>query len=197
MSARRALSRGIAVLALALLAGCAGRDDSRPRNVENACAMFADRPHWRAAIRDSERKWGAPAEVQLAIIWRESSFQGDARPPRGQVLGFIPTARASSARGFPQAIDGTWDWYRRETGNRGARRDVFRDSADFVGWYMAKTQSSNRVPMSDAFRHYLNYHEGHAGYRSGRWRGNANVQRAASQVEGKAAEYRVQLARCG
>ena len=34
-------------------------------------------------------------------------------------MGFIPWRRPSSAYGYPQAKDDTWDWYIRKTGNRG------------------------------------------------------------------------------
>ncbi|MEM8699783.1 MAG: hypothetical protein AAGF44_11455, partial [Pseudomonadota bacterium] len=93
-------------------------------------------------------------------------------------------------------IDGTWDWYRRDSGNSGADRNDFEDAADFVGWYMAKTQRSNGVGMFDAFNQYLNYHEGHAGYRRGSWRNKGWLQRAARQVAEQAARYRGQLSRC-
>src|SRR6056297_1941482 len=101
------MKRGVLGAALGLaalaLAGCAS--DAPPRDVENACAIFDERPHWRRAVAASEAKWGAPAHVQLAIIWQESRFRHDARPPRRYALGFIPAGRKSSAYGFPQAID--------------------------------------------------------------------------------------------
>ena len=150
-----------AALALMALAGCAS--DAPPRNVENACAIFDDRPHWRRAVAKSEARWGAPAHVQMAIIWKESSFVQDARPSRTYALGFIPTGRRSSAYGFPQAIDGTWDWYRKDTGHRHADRTNFNDAIDFVGWYLNKTWEMNRIPFYDAQRQYFAYHEGHSG----------------------------------
>ena len=42
----------------------------------------------------------------------------------------------SSAYGYAQALEGTWDDYRKDTGRRGADRDDFADSSDFIGWYM-------------------------------------------------------------
>jgi hypothetical protein len=188
--------RALAALALSgLLAGCAS--DAQPPNVENACAIFDERPHWRRAVERSEKKWGAPAEVQLAIIWKESSFRPDAKPSREYALGFIPLGRRSSAYGFSQAIDGTWDWYIRETGNRGADRDDFDDAADFVGWYMAKSRASNGISMRDAYNQYLAYHEGHAGWRRGGWRGKRWLQRVAAEVDRKAMEYALHLRGCG
>lgn len=196
---RRAV--GAVVIAL-VLAGCAARrdrapaPDTQPRNVANICAIYAEKPHWAEAARDAERRWGTPQAVKMAIIWRESTFRPHVRPPRfdsrGRRIGY-----ASSAYGFPQAIDGTWAWYQRETGNQRAVRSNFADAIDFVGWYMNKTRQMNGVGMHDAFRHYLNYHEGHTGYLRGRWRSNGSLQGWARQVEAQAALYAAQLATCG
>ncbi len=185
----------IAAAALAVvLAGCASND--QPDNVENACAIFDDRPHWESALAKSERKWGAPAHVQMAIIWKESSFRPDAAPPKKYLMGVIPWGRQSSAYGFSQALDGTWDWYVKDTGNRGADREDFDDAADFIGWYMSRTNRVNGVPMRDAYNQYLAYHEGHAGFRKGSWRSKAWLQREASKVHRKAAEYDRHIAAC-
>ncbi|TVQ52715.1 MAG: lytic transglycosylase [Rhodobacteraceae bacterium] len=192
---------GAVVIALAL-AGCASRSrapapvDTQPRNVANICAIFDEKPHWAQAARAAEQRWGTPQHVKMAIIWRESTFRPNVRPPRfdanGRRIGY-----ASSAYGFPQAIDGTWAWYQRETGNMRAQRSNFADAIDFVGWYMNKTRHMNGVGHYDAFRHYLNYHEGHTGYVRGRWRSNPSLQTWARQVEAQAALYSAQLARCG
>lgn len=182
--------------AAAALSGCAA-DNSRPSNVENACAIFEDRPHWAEAAKKAERKWGAPVPVSMAIIWKESSFNQDAAPEMEYAMGIIPVGRRSSAYGFSQAIDGTWDWYVSETGNSGADREDFDDAADFVGWYMARSQRVNGISMQDAFNQYLAYHEGHAGWRRGSWRQKGWLTRAAGQVKWKADEYSRQLQACG
>ena len=183
-----------ALLALGILSGCAS--DSQPDNVENACAIFNDRPHWERALIRAERKWHAPANVAMAIIWKESSFRDDAAPPKQYLLGFIPNGRISSAYGFSQAIDGTWDWYMRETGNTGADRDDFEDSADFVGWYMAKSQQLDGIRMDDAYNQYLAYHEGHAGFRRGTWKSKEWLRATASEVYRKSLEYERHIAAC-
>ena len=132
----------------------------------------------------------------MAIIWRESSFRAAVRPPQRYAMGIVPLGRPSSALGFAQAIDGTWDWYRDETGNRSADRTEFDDAVDFVGWYLAKTERVNSVGRYDAFNHYLAYHEGHAGHRRGGWQQKEWLKRAASGVADQAARYRGQLSRC-
>lgn len=191
---RRRLA-GALLLALAV-GSCASAPKGPPQAAGDLCAIFDERPDWREAVLASALRWGAPAEVQMAILWHESGFRAEARPPKRYALGFIPAGRVSSAYGYPQAVDGTWDWYRRDTGNRGADRDDFADAADFVGWYMAKTAELNGVPMFDAFSHYLNYHEGHAGYRRGDWRAKPGLQQVASRVAQQALRYRSQLGQC-
>jgi hypothetical protein len=187
----------VGALLLALAVGsCSSTPSDPPRTQNDICSIFAERPKWREAVYESALRWGAPVEVQMAIIWRESSFRAEAKPPKKRVLAVIPWGRKSSAFGFAQAIDSTWDWYREETGNRDADRDDFDDAADFVGWYMAKTMVSNGILMHDAFNHYLNYHEGHAGYRRGGWRNKDWLKRAATQVADRAVHYRGQLRSC-
>jgi len=169
-----------------------------PRNQGDVCAIFSQRPGWLDAVTASEVKWGAPIAVQMAIMWRESSFRADARPLRKttNVLGFTSTEQLSSAFGFAQAINSTWDWYRDETGNSGADRTRFEDAADFVGWYMAKSRDSNGIAMHDAYNQYLAYHEGHAGHRRGSYRAKTWLMSVADKVQDQALLYQSQLDRC-
>ncbi|HUF56254.1 MAG TPA: lytic transglycosylase, partial [Thermohalobaculum sp.] len=112
------MSRLAGAVLIALLAGsCASRPDRPPSDQANLCAIFAERPDWQDAVTASAKRWGAPVPVQMAILWKESGFRANAKPPKKHILGFIPWGRRSSAYGYPQAIDGTWDWYRDETGN--------------------------------------------------------------------------------
>ncbi|MGF1550952.1 MAG: transglycosylase SLT domain-containing protein [Paracoccaceae bacterium] len=191
----------LAALGVFAVGSCAsGSDDAAheapPRAQNDVCAIFDERPGWREAMLASSARWGTPIDVKMAIIWRESSFRARARPPRVAANGAILAGYASSAYGYSQAIDGTWDWYRRESGNRRADRTDFTDAADFVGWYMAKTRSSLGLSTADAYGHYLAYHEGHTGYRSGRWRAKDWLRGAAGQVARQAKRYREQLRRC-
>lgn len=181
-----------------VLAGCAssGPDDVAVRNVDDICAIYRDNPHWAKATQVASARWAAPEEVKMAIIWRESAFVHDARPPYRTFLGFPTGERLSSAYGYSQAIDGTWNWYRKETGQNGAERDRFLDAIDFVGWYIDKTRDMTGVPSHDAYRQYLAYHEGQNGYMRGSWRRKSFVQRAAADVARQAALYREQRARC-
>lgn len=186
----------VAALCLVVLNACSGGYDAPPRAQNDVCAIFAERPDWRDAMVASSRKWGAPIPVQMAIIWRESSFRSDVRPPKRYFLGIIPNGNISSAYGFAQAIDGTWDWYRKDSGNSGADRTDFDDAADFVGWYMSKSNRTNGIGMNDAYNQYLAYHEGHAGHRRGSYRAKGWLMNVAEKVAGQAARYRGQLRGC-
>lgn len=199
----RVISNNAALWAvtLALLGACsssAPEYSDAPRSQNDICAIFEQRPGWLDAVTASEVKWGAPISVQMAIMWRESSFRAEARPLRKttNALGFTSTERISSAYGFAQAINSTWDWYQDETGNSGADRTDFDDAADFVGWYMAKARRSNGIAMADAYNQYLAYHEGHAGHRRGTYNKKPWLLTVADKVQDRADLYRSQLGGC-
>lgn len=186
-----------AILAAVFVASCSTAPQGPPRAQNNACAILGERDEWGEALTDTEHKWGAPPHVVMAIIWKESSFRANAKPPKKRTFfGLIPAGRVSSARGYSQALDGTWDWYQKETGNTWAERDDWEDSTDFVGWYMAKTRRVNGLDMSDAYNQYLAYHEGHAGYRRGSWKSKDWLRGAAGKVQSQAERYRQQLRGC-
>jgi hypothetical protein len=180
-------------IALLLLAACA---TAPPRNVSNACAIFAEYDDWYPDAQAASRRWGVPLPVLLAIIHQESAFRSDAQPPRTWYLGFIPGSRPSSAYGYSQALDGTWDRYIAATGNHGADRDDFDDAVDFIGWYVNETAKRNRIAKSDAYHQYLAYHEGHGGFAKGSYRKKPWLMERAKQVRRQADRYSAQLARC-
>jgi len=126
---RRTFSAGL----LAALAGCGSREFESPRNLDDACALGRERPHYMRAMRRTARRWNIPVHVQMAIIHQESSFDGDIRPPFRYTLGVIPNGRQSSALGYSQALGGTWEEYQEDTGNRRAQRTDIDDATDFMG----------------------------------------------------------------
>jgi hypothetical protein len=164
--------------------------------MDDACSILKQRPHFVRAFKATERKWNVPVHVQMATIYQESKFIGDARTPFRYVLGVIPMGRQSSAYGYAQALDGTWDEYKRETRSLGARRDDIRDAADFMGWYMNITKERNGIALTDARNLYLAYHEGHTGYARGTYRDKAWLMRIAGEVDARASTYQAQLAGC-
>jgi len=182
-------------LAVLLLAAC-GSSQAPPPNMNDACAIAKDRRAWMRDMERTERKWGVPVPVQMSTIYHESKFEAKARTPVRWVLGVIPMGRRSSAYGFAQAIDGTWDWYRDSTGNRWAKRDRFGDASDFIGWYMDRTEKANGIAKHDARNQYLAYHEGHTGYARGSWRNKSWLVRVADSVADRAAMYDRQLRSC-
>lgn len=167
-----------------------------PENPEDICAIFKENHDWYEAAKTMNERWGTPAQVPMAIIYQESHFKHDARQPMRYFLGFIPTGRVSSAYGYSQAQDGTWQDYQHETGHSGARRDDFADAIDFVGWYVYKTQQINSVSKWDAYNQYLNYHEGWGGYQRGSYQKKDWLLRVAQQVQERSSRYRAQFQSC-
>ncbi|SFR14324.1 lytic transglycosylase [Poseidonocella sedimentorum] len=185
-----------ALLCIVLLSSCGSGNYSAPRNLDNACSILRERPTYARAFAATERKYGVPVHVQMATIYQESKFIGNARTPFRYALGIIPMGRQSSAYGYSQALDGTWDEYRQETGRRGARRNNIRDAADFMGWYMTLTRERNGIPLGDARNQYLAYHEGHTGYNRGSYRNKSWLVAVSNSVGARAAMYRSQLRGC-
>jgi len=191
------MNRLLKLAIVGLVASCGGGGNySAPRQLDNACAIAAERPAYLRAMRQTERKWGVPVHVQMATMYQESKFIGDARTPHQYALGVIPIGRQSSAFGYSQALDGTWEEYQRNSGNRRARRDNIRDATDFMGWYMHGSQQQLGLSKSDAASQYLAYHEGRGGFRSGSYRQKAWLMRVAGQVNARSAMYRQQLVAC-
>ena len=191
------MNRFLKLAIVGLVASCGGGGSYKaPRNLENACAIAAERPAYMRAMKQTERRWGVPIHVQMATIHQESKFIGDARTPHRYALGIIPMGRQSSAYGYSQAIDGTWDDYRRSTGNRGARRDNIRDATDFMGWYMHNSTRRLGIPPGDAQSHYLAYHEGRTGFARASYRQKPWLMTVAANVGARSEVYRQQLASC-
>lgn len=189
--------RLLRVCIVLLAAGCGGREYSAPRNLDNACLLLEERPKYLPAMRKSERKWGVPVNVQMAVIHQESKFVGDARTPFRYALGVIPMGRQSSAYGYAQALDVTWEEYKDETGNRGAKREDIRDATDFMGWYMTKTYQALGIPVWDVKNQYLAYHEGRNGFARGSHKEKPWLLGVATGMERRAEKYRQQLSSCG
>ncbi|MDX3926792.1 MAG: hypothetical protein QHC90_13440 [Shinella sp.] len=187
--------RCVLIVVLLLLAGCG----TIPRQTGNACAVFEQRDglfdNWRRAANSASREYGVPVPVLMATIYTESGFRHNAKPPRRKLLGFIPWTRISSAYGYSQALDGTWKSYQRATGRHFARRSDFGDAIRFIAWYHHQSYQRNGIPRNDAYRLYIAYYSGHAGYARGNWapQAKAGAQRAARM----AAVYQRQLRDCG
>lgn len=186
-------NRCFILASLAILSACTTLP---PKNTENICQIFLEKDDWYAATLDSARRWGIPIAVQMAIIRQESSFIADAQPPRPMLLGIIPWFRESSAYGYPQAKDGTWADYQRQTDNSWADREDFADSCDFVAWYCAISHKKLGILNSDANQLYLAYHEGHGGFAQRSYLPKQWLLTTAQKVQQRALRYDSQLATC-
>lgn len=195
------MSRLLRSLVLLLfVAACGGGGDrqfSAPRELDNACSIVAQRPNYLRAFQATERKWGVPVAVQMAIMYQESKFIGNARTPHRYALGVIPVGRQSSAFGYSQALDGTWAEYQAQHGGTRTSRDNITDATDFMGWYMTLTQRELGIPLHDTRNQYLAYHEGRAGFRRGSYNDKAWLVRIAGRLEERAVMYDAQLRSCG
>jgi len=169
---------------------------SPPRDVDNICAIFFEKDDWYADAAEARDEWGSPIPVMMAIIYQESRFKADARPPRRRLLGFIPGPRPSSAYGYSQAKDTTWSEYKRDAGRFGADRDDFGDAIDFVGWYNRQSLRRSGLSPLDTYGLYLAYHEGHGGYNRATYLQKPWLMDVARKVQSKAETYQLQLGYC-
>ncbi len=185
-----------ASILLLFLASCGSGNFSAPRNMDDACSVIQQRPSYLSAMRATQKKWGVPISVQMAVLYQESKFIGNARTPHQYALGVIPMGRQSSAYGYAQALDSTWDDYRKERNRGGARRDNIRDATDFMGWYMDTTTNELGISKTDARSQYLAYHEGRKGYARQSHKSKGWLMDVAAEVGNRARLYHSQLSRC-
>ena len=167
---------------------------SVPKNTKNSCAIFEERYLWYKHTKNVEKKWGVPVYIQLAFVKKESGFDWLAKPQRIKLFKVIPYKRKSSSFGYSQAIKGTWEQYKNETGNKLATRARFKDSVDFIGWYVSKTHKLLKIPKNDAYRQYLAYYKGWGDYKNYSKDKKAIIY--AKSVKDMALKYRKQLTIC-
>ena len=184
------LKNSLFVIFIALLTSCS----SIPKNTANSCLIFSEKYLWYKHTKKVEKKWGTPIYIQLAIIKMESDFDWLAKPARQKIFKVIPYKRPSSSFGYSQAVKGTWEQYKRETGNKLATRARFKDSVDFIGWYTNKTETILKISKKDAFKQYLAYHEGWGNFKY--YKKNKKVIKLAKKVEKQSDIYKKQLSKC-
>ena len=178
---------------LLLLPGCVSR---QPENTANLCDIFDEKRGWFKRASRSARYWDADIAVMMSIMYQESSFRARAKPPRKWFLWIIPGRRPASAYGYAQALDGTWDLYRNDTGRHGADRNDFGDAIDFIGWYNDQSRRKNQIRKDDAYHLYLAYHEGQGGFAKRTFKGKQWLKDVATNVSARSRTYRSQLAGC-
>ena len=167
-----------------------------PKNTKNLCEIFDEKGGWYKDAKRAYRRWGSPIPVMMAMMHRESSFKRKVKPPRKRILWIFPGPRPSTAYGYSQALETTWNIYKRETGRYGADRNDFDDAIDFLGWYNHKSHKECGIKPDDAYALYLAYHEGQGGFNRGTYKNKAWLKKAANEVASRARYYSKQLQGC-
>ena len=186
----RALLLAFVVL---FLSACA---TAQPRDSTNVCSMFQEKRGWHKAAVNAQNKWGTSMHIPLAFMYQESTFRAKAKPPRRKLLGFIPWRRLSSAYGYAQVLDGTWEQYLRTTGEYWRVRHDFADATDFIHWYIMQAVKTNGISNTDARNLYLNYHEGPAGFARKSYSKKPWLIKTATSVQQRSQTFRDQYQRC-
>lgn len=189
-----------AILLITLISGCSVSQRGNPKApnaLDDACSILDQRRNFLPAFKSTQNKYGVPVAVLMAMIWQESKFKATARTPNQYKLGVIPVGRQSSAFGYSQALDGTWNEYKRLAGKPRARRDNIRDAAEFMGWYMQQSNAELGIAMNDTRNQYLAYHDGRTGFRKGTYRKKPWLMKIANDLSDRAVMYHIQLQRCG
>ena len=140
---------------------------SVPKNTADGCSIFSERYLWYKHAKKTEKKWGTPIYLQLAIIKMESDFDWLAKPKRQKIFKVIPYKRPSSSFGYSQA---------------------------FIGWYTNKTEKILKISKNDAFRQYIAYHEGWGNYKN--YKQKQKIILLAKKVENQSNKYKSQLSKC-
>jgi len=191
---RLAISLLITGTAVLTLSSCG--TTKPPQNTNNICSIFKQYPKWYWEAQSSYHRYGVPTPVSLAIIREESYFVSDAKPPRDNLLGFIPWTRPTTAYGFSQATDGAWSDYKKATKNDNADRDQFGDAVDFVGWYGNMAHNKLGISKSNGYALYLAYHEGIGGYQNKTYNSKPWLLNKAQEVQKLSQKYQQQLKYC-
>jgi hypothetical protein len=165
-------------------------------NTANSCIIFDEKRNWYKATKKSYDKWGTPIALQLAIINQESAFSQFAKPKRKKILGVFPGSRPSTAFGYAQVTNPTWEWYKTKTQNNNASRANFSDVTDFIGWYTTQSKNIVGISKNDFYNQYLAYHEGQGGWKKESYLDKLWLIEVAKTVERNAKTYNNQLKDC-
>ena len=165
-------------------------------NTTDSCILFKEKKNWYKSSKKSYDKWGVPISLQLAIINQESSFKQFAKPKRKRLFGLIPGSRPSTAFGYAQVTNPTWDWYKNRIGNKNASRANFGDITDFIGWYATQSNKMLGISMNDYYNQYLAYHEGQGGWKNKTFNSKKWLLKIAKKVETQSNIYNNQLIDC-
>lgn len=158
------------------------------------CRVVQSNWGWSYSINKAAKRYDISPGLLLSIIYHESGFQPRVRPKPYKILGFIPW-QMSTAYGYGQIKNETWEWYKSHNPGWFQSRTNFTDTLDFIGWYYqlflkkAKTDYLHRD-------FYLAYHEGLGGYERGTYHNNKWLMNKANQVALRAELYDEALREC-
>ena len=169
---------------------------SVPKYPQNACKIFGQKYLWYKSAKKSSDTYGVPIHIILAFVNKESGFNRWAKPKRKKLFKIVPYKRPSSSFGYSQAVNKTWELYKKETNNPLALRTNFRHSVLFIGWYMNKTKKINKIPLNDSYRQYLNYYLGWGNYAKKTYKSDKKAIILAKRVQEQSKIYKNQLAGC-
>ena len=190
---KKILNRNLVFLVLFFfIASCS----SIPKYPSNACKIFGEKYFYLKYTRASSKKWGVPISSILAVINKESGFRRFAKPPRHRIFKIIPYRRPSSSLGFSQAVNKTWDLYKKENNKPAAFRISYKSSSDFIGWYFWKANKINKVSLNNTRDLYLNYYLGFSAYKNKAYQTDKKAIIYAKSVEKQAKIYKSQLLEC-
>lgn len=164
-----------------------------PRNTENLCDIFKQKKGWLEASKAAYQKWGVSIPVQMAIMHQESHFVADAQASNDF---FSWLFNSSSAYGYSQAQDTTWNDYQKKTGHWLAQRDNFADACDFIGWYSHISSQKLGIKKHDVKNLYLAYHEGWGGFQRQTYNQKSWLLTVSNKVEQRARLFSQQLNSC-
>mgnify|MGYP001373883886 CR=1 FL=1 len=99
------LGRLLIFSCIIFIAGCS---TYQPKKVDDLCSIFYGETDWYKSAKKSEKRWGTPIHVTMAIMKQESTFRAKVRPKRPTFF-FIPLPRKSSAYGYAQAQNPAWN----------------------------------------------------------------------------------------
>ena len=184
------------ILGITLILSSCSLIPSKKMSQHDACSIIDAKRSWKTALLKSQEKWNISPGMQLSFVLTESNFRPRAKTPKKYFLGFFPTGRLSSAFGYAQAIDSTWEEYQENSGNKFSSRTDFSDSVDFIGWYSNETKRKLKISKSDVFSQYLAYHQGHQGYKRGTYKSKSNLLKVARRTENTARKFDTQLQNC-
>ncbi len=169
---------------------------SVPKYPQNACEIFGEKYFYLKYTRAASKKWGVPISSILAVINKESGFRRFAKPKKLKIFKIIPYRRPSSSLGFSQAVNKTWDLYKKENNKPAALRISYKSSSDFIGWYFWKANKINKVSLNNTRDLYLNYYLGFSAYKNKAYQTDKKAIIYAKSVEKQAKIYKSQLLEC-